>query len=62
MTSENTTPAPDPGAGGGLLDVSGIDLDDIAALPDSVLRSALRRVLAGRAALPDRFAAFQSSL
>ncbi|GGS52122.1 MULTISPECIES: FxSxx-COOH cyclophane-containing RiPP peptide [Actinokineospora] len=62
MTSKNATPPPEPGDVGGLLDVSGIDLDAIAALPDPVLRNALRRVLASRAALPDRFAAFQSSL
>ena len=61
MTSKDTTTAPDPGDDGGLLDVSDIGLDVLTALPDSVLRNAVRRVLAGRDAVPDRFAAFQNS-
>lgn len=61
MTSKDTTTALDPGDDGGLLDVSGIDLDTLTALPDSVLRNAVRRVLADREAVPDRFAAFQNS-
>ncbi|MGX7824834.1 FxSxx-COOH cyclophane-containing RiPP peptide [Actinokineospora sp. 24-640] len=62
MTSKDTTTAPDPGDDGGLLDVSGIDLAVLTGLPGSVLGNALRRVLAERAAVPDRFAAFESAL
>ncbi|GAA4290341.1 FxSxx-COOH cyclophane-containing RiPP peptide [Actinokineospora soli] len=62
MTPENTTRDPDPPENGGLLDVGDLDLDALAALPDSVLGNAVLRILAQRSALPDRFAAFQNSL
>ncbi|MFD1152647.1 FxSxx-COOH cyclophane-containing RiPP peptide [Saccharothrix hoggarensis] len=45
-----------------LLDVTGVDLAVLAELPDTALRAALCRVLAENDALPDRFAAFESSL
>ncbi|WP_026421923.1 FxSxx-COOH cyclophane-containing RiPP peptide [Actinokineospora inagensis] len=45
-----------------LLDVSDIDFDRLAALPDCVLRDSLARVLGQLAAVPDRYQAHQSSL
>jgi FXSXX-COOH protein len=45
-----------------LLDVANLDLDQVEALPESVLRASLRRILAEEAALPEQFAAFQNSL
>jgi FXSXX-COOH protein len=45
-----------------LLDVTDIDLEQLDALPDSVLRAALRRVLAERTDMPDRYSIFGSSL
>lgn len=45
-----------------LLDVTGINLDQLDALPDSVLRAALRRILAERVDMPERYTIFQSSL
>jgi FXSXX-COOH protein len=45
-----------------LIDVTGIDLARLEALPDSVLRASLRRILAENGEMPDQYAAFQSSL
>lgn len=45
-----------------LLDVTGIDLDQLKALPDSVLRWALRRILTERVDMPDRYTIHESSL
>ena len=45
-----------------LLDVTGIDLARLEALPDAVLRASLRRILAEDLEMPDQYAAFQSSL
>ncbi|MEU4768338.1 FxSxx-COOH cyclophane-containing RiPP peptide [Saccharothrix sp. NRRL B-16348] len=45
-----------------LLDVTGVDLARLAELPDTALRAALHRILAENAELPNRFAAFESSL
>lgn len=45
-----------------LLDVTDIDLDQLDALPDSVLRAALRRVLAEHTDMPDRYSIFQNTL
>jgi FXSXX-COOH protein len=45
-----------------LVDVSGLDLDQIEALPDSVLVSSLRRVFTENTQTPDQYAAFQSYL
>jgi FXSXX-COOH protein len=45
-----------------LLDVTDIKLEQLDALPDSVLRAALRRVLAERADMPDRYTIHESSL
>jgi len=45
-----------------LLDVTGIDLARLEALPDSALRASLRRILAENLETPDQYAAFQSSL
>ncbi|HEX6347278.1 FxSxx-COOH cyclophane-containing RiPP peptide [Umezawaea sp.] len=45
-----------------LLDVTGIDLARLDALPDDVLRASLRRVLAEDPEMPEQYAAFQSSL
>jgi FXSXX-COOH protein len=45
-----------------LLDVTDIDLDRVNALPDSVLRASLHRILAERAAVPDQYTIFQNSL
>jgi FXSXX-COOH protein len=45
-----------------LLDVTGIDLARLDALPDAVLRASLSRILAENLEMPDQYAAFQSSL
>ncbi|TCO53511.1 FxSxx-COOH cyclophane-containing RiPP peptide [Actinocrispum wychmicini] len=45
-----------------LLDVTDLDPDELAELPESVLGAALRRILAANAELPDQYAAFQSAL
>lgn len=45
-----------------LLDVTGVDLARLAELPDTALRAALHRILVENAELPNRFAAFESSL
>ena len=45
-----------------LLDVTGIDLEQLKTLPDSVLRSALRRILTERVDMPDRYTIHESSL
>ncbi|PWW63572.1 FxSxx-COOH cyclophane-containing RiPP peptide [Actinokineospora spheciospongiae] len=49
------------GGAAGLPDLTGLDFADLEAMPESVLRAALRRVLADGGA-PSRFAAFQNSL
>lgn len=45
-----------------LLDVTGVDLARLADLPDTALRAALHRILVENDELPNRFAAFESSL
>lgn len=45
-----------------LLDVRGIDLDQLEALPDSVLRASLSRILAERVDMPDRYSIFANSI
>lgn len=45
-----------------LIDVSTLSLDQIDALPDSVLRASLTRILRENAEMPSQYAAFQSSL
>ena len=45
-----------------LLDVADLALDQVDELPDSVLRTALRRILTERAAVPDQYTIFQNSL
>ena len=45
-----------------LLDVQGIDLDRLKALPDSVLQSSLSRILAERVDMPDRYTIHESSI
>jgi FXSXX-COOH protein len=45
-----------------LLDVTGIDLDQLDALPSSALRTALSRVLTEQKDIPDRYSGFQNSL
>ena len=45
-----------------LLDVTGLDLDQVAALPPSALAIALRRVLDDEAEPADYYAAFQNSM
>jgi FXSXX-COOH protein len=45
-----------------LLDVTDLDLDQLDALPDSVLRAALRRILMERIDAPDRYTIHESSL
>ncbi|SDD66926.1 FxSxx-COOH cyclophane-containing RiPP peptide [Actinokineospora iranica] len=45
-----------------LLDVTDLDLDRLAALPDTVLAASLRRILTEYDAVPDRYAAFQNAI
>lgn len=45
-----------------LLDVSGIDLEQLDALPNSVFGASLRRILAESSSMPDQYAAFQSAI
>lgn len=45
-----------------LLDVTGIDLDQLDGLPESVLRASLLRILSEPADLPDGYAGFQNAL
>jgi len=45
-----------------LLDVRGLDLDRLKALPDSVLRASLSRILAERGDMPDRYTIHESSI
>jgi FXSXX-COOH protein len=52
----------DAGLESELLDVTGIDLDQLDALPDSVLRASLRRVLTERVDIPDGYAGFENAL
>ncbi|MCG8918670.1 FxSxx-COOH protein [Actinokineospora sp. PR83] len=56
-----TTTTVDRDAAAGLPDLTGLDFADLEAVPESVLRAALRRVLADDGG-PSRFAAFQNSL
>jgi FXSXX-COOH protein len=52
----------DAGLESELPDVTGIDLDQLEALPDSVLHTALRRVLAEQVDMPNRYSGFENSL
>lgn len=45
-----------------LLDVTDIDFEQLAALPDSVLRTSLARVLAERVDMPERYTIFDNAL
>ncbi|MGH3902815.1 MAG: FxSxx-COOH cyclophane-containing RiPP peptide [Pseudonocardiaceae bacterium] len=45
-----------------LLDLTGISLEQLDALPDSVLGASLRRILAERETMPDQYAFFQNAL
>jgi FXSXX-COOH protein len=45
-----------------LLDLTDIDLDRLAGLPDSVLRASLRRVLSERVDLPQGYAGFENAM
>lgn len=45
-----------------LLDVSSIELDQLDALPDSALRTALQRILTEQQDVPGRYSGFQNSL
>jgi FXSXX-COOH protein len=45
-----------------LLDVTDLDLSQLAVLPDSVLRASLQRILTEKLAMPDHYSAHQSSL
>jgi FXSXX-COOH protein len=45
-----------------LLDLTDIDLDRLARLPDSVLRTSLQRVLSERVDLPQGYAGFENAL
>lgn len=49
-----------PGLRSELIDVSDLDLDVLAALPESVLTAALRRIVAEKTQAPDHYAAFQN--
>lgn len=44
-----------------LLDVTGIDFDQLQSLPDTVLRSSLRRIFAELSQLPDQYSIFQNA-
>ncbi|OLR93828.1 FxSxx-COOH cyclophane-containing RiPP peptide [Actinokineospora bangkokensis] len=52
---------PAPEVGVGLPDLSGVGFAELEAMPDSVLRAALERVLRCGGG-PDRFAAFQNAV
>lgn len=45
-----------------LLDVTDISFEQLDALPDSVLRASLRRVLTERLDEPERYTIFQNSM
>lgn len=45
-----------------LLDVTGISFEQLEALPDTVLRASLRRVLAERVDVPEQYTIFQNSM
>ena len=45
-----------------LLDVTDIGFEHLDALPDSVLRASLRRVLTERVDVPERYTIFQNSM
>ncbi|HEV2783687.1 MAG TPA: FxSxx-COOH cyclophane-containing RiPP peptide [Actinophytocola sp.] len=45
-----------------LLDVTGVEFDQLDALPDSVLRAALHRVLTESGDSPHLYASFENSL
>lgn len=45
-----------------LLDVAGIDLAQLADLPDSVLATALRRIIREGETMSDQYAIFQNAL
>ena len=45
-----------------LLDVTRIDLAALDALPESVLRASLHRILTQNLETPDQYAAFQNTL
>ncbi len=49
-------------AGPYLIDVTGLDLDRLDALPDSVLISALRRVVHESRVRPEEFSQFANSI
>ena len=45
-----------------LLDLTGISLEQLDALPDSVLRASWRRILTEGGTAPDQYAGFQSAV
>jgi FXSXX-COOH protein len=45
-----------------LVDVTGIDLDHLAALPDSVLADSLRRIFGESEKMSDQYAIFKNSM
>ena len=45
-----------------LLDVTGISLEQLDALPDSVLRESLRRIFTERVDVPDRYSLFENAM
>lgn len=45
-----------------LIDLTGVDLDELASLPDTVLVGTLRRILSGLDEATDRFCGFESAL
>lgn len=45
-----------------LVDVAGIDLEQLATLPDSVLANSLRRILSEGEKMSDLYAIFQDSI
>jgi FXSXX-COOH protein len=45
-----------------LVDVAGIDLEQLAGLPDSVLANSLRRILDEGEKMSDQYAIFQNAI
>ena len=45
-----------------LLDVTDISFEQLDALPDTVLRASLRRVLSERVDVPERYTIFQNAM
>jgi FXSXX-COOH protein len=54
--------ADDPELASELIDVSGLTPEQVEAMPESVLRNSLRRVLAEDPSTPGQYASFQNRL